>query len=306
MSFVDWLFGRRSAIKETSGKVPRMSQELFQATPDERRHRVDVPYALPKDIMEGERLNLQHYLFRYALKGNYAAPLAENITQILDVGSGTGIWGKEMTREFPAAHVYGLDLEPSSSVSLSATATAQPANYTFVEGNILQGLPFADNVFDFTHQRMLALALPTQSWIAAIRELVRVTRPGGWVELLEIGATINNAGPASLQLLDWICAMLGKRGIDPKLMEQLYVLAEQAGLKQPEHRYLDLPVGAWDTHVGVLLEKDCLAVFDALKPAVCAQFNLPVSVYDATVQAAPLEWQQNRCTYRFSLVYGQV
>ena len=49
-----------------------------------------VPYLLPKDLEEGNRLDFQHFILRYALQGNYATPL-RSPSSILDVGTGTGI-----------------------------------------------------------------------------------------------------------------------------------------------------------------------------------------------------------------------
>jgi hypothetical protein len=45
--------------------------------------------------------------------------------------------------------VVGLDLVPSKP--------PQPANYHFAYGNVLQGLPFADDRFDFVHERFLSM-----------------------------------------------------------------------------------------------------------------------------------------------------
>src|SRR5258708_28174968 len=107
----------------------RMSGEANQRVNNGRRFREDVPYLLPKDLGEDERLNLQHYVFRSVLKGNYVVPLSERVTHILDVGSGSGIWGREVALGFPSASVFGLDLEPPRAVSSSATVPPSPPNY---------------------------------------------------------------------------------------------------------------------------------------------------------------------------------
>jgi hypothetical protein len=40
-----------------------------------RRHLAHVPYALPKDLDEVNRLDFQHYIYRQVMKGNFLAPL---------------------------------------------------------------------------------------------------------------------------------------------------------------------------------------------------------------------------------------
>ncbi|WP_223258176.1 class I SAM-dependent methyltransferase [Thermogemmatispora tikiterensis] len=42
-------------------------------------------------------------------------------------------------------------------------------------------MPFADGHFCYTHQRLLAATIPAQAWPGVVRELVRVTRPGGGI-----------------------------------------------------------------------------------------------------------------------------
>ena len=299
-----WFFRRfpKSAPAQPVSPPVPPAQQL----PQQRRHREDVPYALPKDLEEGQRLNLQHYLFRYALRGNYAAPLPEGITDILDVGCGTGIWGQEMARLFPSARVFGLDLEPSQSLSLTASSTTVPSNYRFVQGNLLEGLPFPNATFQYTHQRMLVMGIPLERWPQAIRELMRVTRSEGWVEVLELGTKIHPAGPATSQLLAWSLNFLKTRGIDSSEMRNLGTMLSQCGLRSVTSHPLDIPLGSWDHHLGVLLEKDIVAAFRAIQHNTCQSEHIRPEQFEHFLQEAIHEWKREQASYRFYLAYGQV
>lgn len=115
-------------------------------------------------------------MFRYALHGNYEAPIGTP-TSILDVGSGTGRWAMEMATEFPLANVIGLDpVVPSGddAETPKLELDKRPENYAFVQGNVLEGLPFADASFNFVHQRLLIAALPPGRWQWVVSELLRV------------------------------------------------------------------------------------------------------------------------------------
>jgi hypothetical protein len=68
---------------------------------------------------------------------------------------------------------------------------------------VLEGPPFPDGQFSSTHQRLLVATIPSQAWPGVVRELVRVTRPGGWIDWLERSDGIQPAGPAMRRLLDW-------------------------------------------------------------------------------------------------------
>src|SRR5579875_262077 len=291
-----WFFKRSSRNKAATPSA----KESLRAGTSGRRFREDVPYALPKDLEEGQRLNFQHYIIRYVLRGNYAAPLDSSVKTILDVGSGTGIWGHEIAQAFPQARVYGLDLEPPQTISLAAPAQAVPDNYHFIQGNVLKGLPFPD----YVHQRLLFLGVPQQSWPAVIRELVRVTQPGGWVEIYEADILFPDAGPATRELNSWTRQFMGMRGIDTTQMRQLGDLLRQQGLLNVTARTFEVPLGNWD-RLGQLLEKDYLSGIRALKEPACAALHLSPQKYEQILLIASKEWAQTHARYRHYLAYGQ-
>lgn len=302
-----WFFKRpaqKKNITPTATASPTVTASPQEGTPG-RRFREDVPYALPKDLEEGQRLNFQHYIIRAVLHGNYAAPLDQSVSNILDIGSGTGIWGCEMAQAFPLARVYGLDLEPPQTVSLAASATSVPDNYHFIQGNVLKGLPFPDNLFDYVHQRLLFLGVPQDSWPTVISELARVTRPGGWVEIYEADILFPEAGPATRELNSWTGQFMGMRGVDTTQMRQLGNLLRHQGLLNVADHTIEVPLGSWD-RLGQLLEKDYLSGILALKEPASAALKLSPQRYEQVVLAASKEWAQTRATYRHYLAYGQV
>lgn len=56
-------------------------------------------------------------------------------------------------------------------------------------------LPFEDNSFDFVKQRLVTSSFTVADWKRVIEELVRVTKPGGYIELVEIDYNTFNLGP---------------------------------------------------------------------------------------------------------------
>lgn len=56
-------------------------------------------YQFPNDEREQERLDLVHEMFFLAMEDRlYLAPLKDDISSILDIGTGTGIWAMQMGR----------------------------------------------------------------------------------------------------------------------------------------------------------------------------------------------------------------
>ncbi|KAJ3102534.1 hypothetical protein HK100_004346, partial [Physocladia obscura] len=148
----------------------------------------DSDYFLPSDFIEQDRLELQHYLLRHLFKGDVTREDIKNFvatnpnSKILDVGCANGYWLDSMSKIYPLAELHGVDLAPS--IIENAAKFLPKANFTV--GNVVTGLPYEDNSFDFVHQRYLILGLPGDQFPTAIRELIRVTKPGGWIELVEL------------------------------------------------------------------------------------------------------------------------
>ncbi len=274
-----------------------------------RRRLAAVPYLLPTDEKEINRLDFQHYLLRHALQGNYAAPLTAAPrgypASILDVGCGTGRWSLEMVAQFPRTNIVGVDLSPM--LDDAASAERRPENFTFVQANVLQGLPFADASFEYVYQRLLFLAIPALLWPGVVRELVRVTLPGGWVELVEGGVT-EGGGTAMSTLAEWAANLSAQRGIDLRQGARIGEFLRDAGLQNVVVRQVDVPIGCAERasrHIGQMMATNFLAGLVGLRPAVIGQGMATAEEYDAAVVAVRAELERYRCIQPFYVAYGQ-
>jgi ubiquinone/menaquinone biosynthesis C-methylase UbiE len=265
-----------------------------------RRHVADAPYVLPSDDQEINRLDFQHYMLRYALRGNYAAPLNHPAT-ILDVGSGTGRWAYEMAALFPETRIVGTDLVHPKP---DASGPLPPPNYTFAQGNVLEGLPFPDDSFDFVHMRLLLFAISADKWPTVARELLRVTRPGGWVESIETGPQ-QHGGPAMDTLVGWITEASRRRGVDPLLGPQVASFFANAGLTGIVTRAISLPVGRAGGRLGNMAAADVFGVVAGVKPLVSGLGITDAQSYDSMFETARADLDRYHCTLPFYIAYGQ-
>ncbi len=283
--------------KQTPSRQPKRPAAM---TIEGRRHRVDTPYLLPQDGQEIHRLDFQHYALRVALGGDYVAPLEPTIIRtILDVGCGTGRWARERANEFPDASITGLDVESH------LPELPLPPNFQFVQANLLAGLPFPDASFDFVHQRLLVGAIPAQQWPMVLYEFTRVTRPDGWVEVLESGSIYHRAGPATKQFQAWW--QMGEKmlGFNLALIPQLDQMMRHVGLRNVHMETLDLPLGKWGGRAGEMLAIDLHAVFTSFRAVYVSRFGIPTGLFERTLAALPEEWEHYQTRYEFYLVYGQ-
>jgi ubiquinone/menaquinone biosynthesis C-methylase UbiE len=271
-----------------------------------RRYVRGSPYLLPKDDAEIHRLDFQHYMLHSALRSNYLAPIGQP-RDILDVGTGTGRWALEMALAFPAANIVGVDLV-APPVDAEARKKQQPDirpdNYAFVTANILERLPFPGMSFDFTHQRLLVGAIPAVRWAEVVGELVRVTRPGGWVELVE-AAPPPDGGPALRALCEWLVVACEKRGLDALVGPKIGGMLEDAGLGTVKYREVDVPIGRYGGRLGALSETNLIAFLNSIRGLVLSYELTDAQQFDAALATARQEIARGRFIWPYFVAYGQ-
>ncbi|MBN2388194.1 MAG: methyltransferase domain-containing protein [Anaerolineales bacterium] len=145
--------------------------------------------------------------------------------RVLEVGCGTGVILAEAARR-SSASIHGLDLDP---VRLAEARLHAPAA-RLTRGDAL-ALPYPTAAFDvcLCHFLLLWVADP----LSALREMKRVTRPGGHVlALAEPDYGRRQDRPAALAPLGrWQAESLRIQGADPDLGRCLAALFDQVGLR---------------------------------------------------------------------------
>ncbi|KAH7374701.1 S-adenosyl-L-methionine-dependent methyltransferase [Plectosphaerella cucumerina] len=139
----------------------------------------DGKYALPNDEQESDRLDLQHNLFTITFdnKLGLAPPndADSDVKNVLDIGTGTGIWATDFGDEHPGAKVIGVDLSPIQSSFV-------PPNVTFQIDDIEEEWTFSHN-FDYIHSRFMNSSIA--NWRDLFKRSLENLEPGGYLELQE-------------------------------------------------------------------------------------------------------------------------
>lgn len=298
MNFLNRIFGRQSQQQEDSS-FPIHNEQGHLETLGERQVLTDAPYVLPKDTQEISRLDFQHFLLRQAFQGNHLAPI-EQPHDILDVGAGTGRWAYEMAQVFSQAFVTGCDL-----VEQATDKSPKLPNYRFVEADVLKGLPFRNQSFDFVHQRLLFLAIPAHLWAGELAELVRVARPGGWIELVESEIQARNAGRATQLMGQWIIEVSKRRGIDSSQVPNLGAYLNKVGLQNVVTRSVTVPMGQWGGRVGSMMAANINSAYQAIKPLITSQLGISPEIYEQNILLQHQEWEELHSASVFYAAYGQ-
>ncbi|KAF9416577.1 hypothetical protein BGZ76_004653 [Entomortierella beljakovae] len=204
-----------------------------------------------------------------------------------------------MANEFPDAIVTGID------ISAVFPTTIIPTNCRFIQHDVTHGLPFPDNTFDFVYQRLLISGLTPQNWSDILVEMERVTKPGGWIELVEVDATGGNNGPYMTKIWSWIETALSTRGVDCLICRDLPSLLKQANVINVNQDVLKLPTGCHGGKIGRLLKENELSFWDAITPLVVHGAGVDKEVYEEAMQIAEQEVESYKSYHIFYVATGQ-
>lgn len=146
-----------------------------------------------------------------------------NARRVLEVGCGTGAILSSMTT---SASIHGLDL---SRAALAEARIHAPG--VFLANADALSLPYADFTFDITFCHFLLLWV--RDPLTAVREMARVTRPGGHVlALAEPDYSARVDKPESLALLGrWQADALRAQGADASFGARLADTFARAGIE---------------------------------------------------------------------------
>ncbi|KAJ3126733.1 hypothetical protein HK098_007189 [Nowakowskiella sp. JEL0407] len=222
----------------------------IDARMDQRRrfHAVEESlYPLPADIQEQDRLELQHLLYRFAFNEQFHMPIHDKMKKtklkLLDCGCGPGAWMREVAETYPLAELIGIDM----AQSLFNGVEVLP-NMKFMTGNVLDRLPFDDNTFDGVYQRLLVAAVPKDKWDHVISELIRVTKPGGYIEMCEPDIDLIRMGPNYTRLSSGTSAAMSGRGLNIKIPYEIADKMQAQGVTVLMEKACSFPIGWGGRH----------------------------------------------------------
>jgi SAM-dependent methyltransferase len=202
----------------------------------------DREYVLPNDEPEKDRLDMQYWAIHEIFgEKHYFAPIGDNPQEIIDIGTGTGIWAIDMGDKFPSAIVTGTDLSPIQP-------TWVPPNVTFELHDCVQYPWDFRKLFDFVHTQLIN-GFAVRDWTEFYTEAYQNLKPGGWVESHEFDLwlhTEGNAAPEPVTIRAWLDQWdKGAGGGFRCSGDQLADSMRKAGFVDVGIKEFKLPVGPW-------------------------------------------------------------
>ena len=161
----------------------------------------------------------------------YLLPHLRDGLDLLDVGCGPGTITLDLAQAVGSGRVVGLDQVAAPLEGARAAAAARGDERTTFEVGDVYALPFEDDSFDVTHAHQVLQHVADP--VAALREMARVTRPGGIVAARDADYEVMTWYPPSAGLDRWLQVyrrMARANGGEPDAGRHLLAWAHAAGL----------------------------------------------------------------------------
>lgn len=160
----------------------------------------------------------------------YLAPHLASGQRVLDVGCGPGSITLDLARRVSPGEVVGVDTSGPVVAQARSTAEAAGSSARFEVADAME-LPFEDGGFDVVHAHQVLQHVPDP--VGLLREMVRVTRPGGLVAVRDADYEAMTWAPAHPGITRWLelyrAAARGAGG-EPDAGRHLLGWAHAAGL----------------------------------------------------------------------------
>jgi ubiquinone/menaquinone biosynthesis C-methylase UbiE len=190
----------------------------------------------------------------------YLAGRIHGGAEILSVGCGPGVILRQVCALNASMRATGLDIS-AERVQEAKERNRGNAQANFVRGDA-QAMDFASNSFDLVYARMLMEYLKDKE--GAVKEMVRVCKPGGTVLLQDLDGQLlwhYPEDPVVQGTVEKVVRALSSTGFDPFVGRKLFSFAHAAGLKN-----IDVQVECYHLIAG------------QIEPAILEQWELKLEI----------------------------
>lgn len=248
------------------------------------------------------RLKIQDSMITTAMGGPLAGlDNAADLRRVLDIGCGPGGWIIEAARIYPELFLTGIDISQRMISYARKQAIAQQVadRVEFHIMDALRMLEFPDDFFDGVNLRLGVSYLRTWDWPRVLNEMLRVTRPGGTVQVTDQEIIHERKGPTSNPALTqlnamFLCALFRSGHLFKQestgLIAHLPGLLKQHGFKNVQTKFstIDYRAGTpeWEPYYN-----DTLHLFKTARPFL-QKWGCISEGYDSLYQQASVEMRR--------------
>ncbi|KXX75400.1 Phosphoethanolamine N-methyltransferase 1 [Madurella mycetomatis] len=205
-------------------------------------------YAFPNDDVEQNRDDMKHSMTLMLCQGAYfyapVEPVLEAGAEVLDLGTGTGIWVIELGDKYPKTRFTGIDLSPIQPNMV-------PENVHFFVDDFEEDWVDPENKYDFIHIRHTLHSV--RDLRTLLKRVMRHLKPGGYFEVQELyispkcddGSLTPETPYALRDYINYMVAGMRMYGSDLHAILSLPDAMKEAGFEDIQKTTHKCPIGVW-------------------------------------------------------------
>ncbi|RUS33285.1 hypothetical protein BC938DRAFT_472216 [Jimgerdemannia flammicorona] len=201
---------------------------------------------------------------------------------------------RELSADFPKSHFTGSDI-------LDTERNHTRPNVTFIVADTL-GLPFEDNTFDYVMQRLMVTVFTEEQWKMAVKEMVRVAKPGGIVEIIESEVRQYERGPNYTKWNNAFYEILKRRGVYVDVTDDLGELLEPY-FQEIHCDYVSYPI-RWGGRLGGMAGDNIKKIVETLRPMLRPFMEMTEEEYKEMVEQAYIEMKECKTLGNLHYTFG--
>ncbi|EXX59694.1 uncharacterized protein OCT59_011245 [Rhizophagus irregularis] len=200
-----------------------------------------LKYFFPNFVKDTDIMVIFHFLECYLFQNLFSSPIENSLLnecKVLDVGCGPGTWLLDLAATYSSARFFGIDLFPIFPKEI------KPSNVEFRQGDVLNTLPYDDNTFDYVHQANMLSVFTIEEWFFVIQELIRVCKPGGYIEFSEPELAVKT-GPVLSRFYDALVTLSDSRNVKIRISNEIIkTLVSLSTVRNVDYKISTVTLGA--------------------------------------------------------------
>ncbi|RIA97151.1 hypothetical protein C1645_752952 [Glomus cerebriforme] len=263
-------------------------------------------FSIPNESQDTTLSKMLHCVHRFIWQGNFSSPVEERLkagnARVLNVRCGDGAWLLDNALQYQSSNFFGCDvIVPMLQHNVSQL------NSSFLQANILDGFRYDKNTFDFVYLQFGSYSYTENEWKEkVIKELVRVCKPGGWIEIMDCENKFYNEHETTKRLGNAYRLYLESKCINPLIssrFEELLRGTNQINNIQRKEKICIL--GDKGGKAGKYLLQDIVTTWQSSRVVISESMGITIDEYNKLIQAFTNEVNKFKTSIKFLRVYGQ-
>ncbi|RIB18116.1 hypothetical protein C2G38_2142275 [Gigaspora rosea] len=231
----------------------------------------------------GNFLFYMHCVYEHLFNGLVGAPIHEKLQN-----------GAKVAAEYPNTKFYVADFNILASNN-------DDDNITFIKCDVCQKLPFPDDEFDYIFCRDKFHFFEKDNFYYYSSEILRILKPGGW---LEFGYLLNhdiNNGPATKLMTDAWHLWFKSHNVVKDFMENFEKYLQKTGkVESILHQLVKGPIGGINDF-GEFTREIAICYMKSTKDYLAPFMNISTEVFDSLASIAESEMRAKDCDMSIQL-----